>query len=64
MPRPIVPALNNGCCCSLPAIVILILIILQFSKKGGHVGKIDNGILFIVALFYLSCCNPCKTLSC
>jgi hypothetical protein len=49
-------------CCSLSCIVILILIILQFSKKR-HTTKcktVDNGILFIIALFFLACCNPCK----
>lgn len=49
----------GGCACSLPMLVLLILIILQFSKKGTG-KKIDKGILFIIALFYLSCANPCK----
>ncbi|AJA48970.1 hypothetical protein CPAST_c29040 [Clostridium pasteurianum DSM 525 = ATCC 6013] len=49
----------SGCACSLPLLVLLILIILQFSKKGSG-KKIDKGILFIIALFYLSCANPCK----
>ncbi len=54
----------------LPSLIILILILLQFNGgdwlgKGGY-GKggfesVDNGILFIIALFYLSCCNPCKS---
>jgi hypothetical protein len=59
---------------SLPQIIILILIILQFSK-GNYSGPIgdnaidgfngaDNGILFIIALFYLSCCNSCKASCC
>lgn len=26
---------------------------------GGGSGLVDNGILFIIALFYLACCNPC-----
>jgi hypothetical protein len=64
---------RDNCCCSFPTLVVLILIILQFNKGGffgaGHadgVGKhgftetVDNSILFIIALFYLSCCNPCK----
>lgn len=61
---------SGNCCCNFPTLIILILILLQFSKWGkgrhhddcddGH-GKIDNGILFIIALFYLSCCNPCRT---
>lgn len=66
---------NKGCCCSLPTLIILILIILQFSKKcrtssssdeSSHCGGklVDNSILFIIALFYLSCCNPCKNLGC
>lgn len=65
------PAYRPGsCCCNFPMLVILILIVLQFSKgKGfGHDDDdedcggplIDNSILFIIALFFLSCCNPCK----
>ena len=63
----------SNCCCSFPTLVVLILIILQFNKRGLHganivdgVGNygsfetVDNSILFIIALFYLSCCNPCK----
>jgi hypothetical protein len=66
----------SNCCCSLPTLVILILIILQFNRDGnglfglnttggtgsfnGSFETVDNGILFIIALFYLSCCNPCK----
>lgn len=53
---------------TLPSIIILILIILQFNggKFGGDgnlagFNGIDNGILFIIAIFYLSCCNTCKT---
>ena len=50
--------------CSFPTLVILILIILQFNNKrrssGGKRGLVDNSILFIIALFYLSCCNPGK----
>lgn len=50
---------------TLPSLIILILILLQFTKGDidNHSGfqGIDNGILFIIALFYLSCCNPCKT---
>lgn len=50
-----------NCICSLPTLVILILIVLQFSKKGcdGNDGEkcnqVGNGILFIIALFFLSC---------
>ena len=57
----VLPFQGKDCCCSLPTLIILILIILQFSKKGGTHKKIDKGILFIIALFYLSCCNPCKS---
>lgn len=49
---------------TLPTLIILILILLQFSHNDldDHKGfeGIDNGILFIIALFYLSCCNPCN----
>lgn len=55
---------------TLPGLIILILILLQFTRGGwGNTGGlggfegIDNGILFIIALFYLSCCNPCKSSS-
>lgn len=49
---------------TLPSLIILILILLQFTNGGlgncnGFEG-IDNGILFIIALFYLTCCNSCK----
>lgn len=27
---------------------------------GGSSNLIDNSILFIIALFFLSCCNPCR----
>jgi hypothetical protein len=72
---------RDNCCCSFPTLVILILIILQFSKNGhgyfggapvadgignygGFFGGItDNSILFIIALFFLACCNPCKRLN-
>jgi hypothetical protein len=40
---------------SLISLLILILIILQFSKDKFNTK--DNGIPFIVALFYLSCCG-------
>jgi hypothetical protein len=62
---------SDNCCCSFSTLVILILIVLQFSKrekekmeKDGksrhHFEKDffeDNGIIFIVALFFLSCCG-------
>ena len=54
--------IGNGIC-SFPTLVILILIILQFSKKRGtssNHGTVDNSILFIIALFYLSCGNLCR----
>lgn len=51
---------------TLPSLIILILILLQFSRGclDDHRGfeGIDNGILFIIALFYLSCCNPCNSI--
>jgi hypothetical protein len=57
--------MNNNCCCSLPTLIILILIVLQFSKKRHDEDYheehheenpfTDNGILFIIALFFLSC---------
>lgn len=77
----------GDCCCDFPTLIILILIILQFNKKGswggfktavaddvcgapapapiaptyfGGGGLIDNSILFIIALYFLSCCNPCR----
>ena len=65
------PETSNNCICSLPTLVILILIVLQFSRKkdrdydedcddedyeGGYSFKqVDNSILFIIALFFLSC---------
>jgi hypothetical protein len=76
--------MGNSCCCDFPTLIILILIILQFSKKKceksyeeeceydhkNHCDdnegyckddkQISNGILFIIALFFLSCCNPCR----
>lgn len=47
-------------CCNFSCLVILILIILQFGKgkdcfKGGK--SVDNGILFIIAIFFLACCG-------
>ena len=53
---------------SLPILIILILILLQFSggnnigPLGGGFAGVDNGILFIIALFYLSCCNTCNSI--
>ena len=66
---------SGNCCCNFPALIILILIVLQFSKHRkrhddcdddyeggcGFGDQIGNGILFIIALFFLSCCNPCRT---
>jgi len=58
-----------GCgsgCCNFPSFIILILILLQFrghscsdNPCGNSGGIVDKGILFIIALYYLSCCNPC-----
>ena len=58
---------DRNCICDFPTLVILILIVLQFSKKDGrgfeHGEKfVDNGLLFIIALFFLSCAvckKPC-----
>lgn len=64
--------IGGGCICSLPCLIILILVVLQFSKRhkgygcdgdddncGGGYGfgnqQIGNGVLFIIALFFLSC---------
>lgn len=62
---PVMGGFNN-CICSFPTLVILILIVLQFSRckdhdfdDDGHCEKecrqVGNGILFIIALFFLSC---------
>lgn len=60
---------NQNCCCNFNMLVILILIILQFGRKGhqnkddkecGNHQIIDNSILFIITLFYLSCCIRCR----
>ena len=65
MPRP-----ANNCICSFPTLVVLILIVLQFSRDGkdccDHYKDdccgdknfpVGNGILFIIALFFLSCAS-------
>jgi hypothetical protein len=63
-PYPAMP--DKKCCCDFSTLVVLILIILQFSgKKYSSVGYskasvVDNGILFIIAIFFLYCCKPCK----
>ncbi len=64
------PAIGgSNCICSFPTLVILILIVLQFSRcnrpkddcddDGGYgnfgCNQVGNGILFIIALFFLSC---------
>lgn len=55
---------GSNCVCSFPTLVILILIVLQFSKgsnrgydDGNWFGdkQVGNGVLFIIALFFLSC---------
>ncbi|PRR79103.1 hypothetical protein CLLI_11650 [Clostridium liquoris] len=50
---------NNGN--SGNGLLILILIVLQFNcKRERHEHEecmIDNGILFIIALFFLACCG-------
>lgn len=65
---------RDGCgkgCCNFPSLIVLILILLQFSNKCSISGSaccsgkcstncgIDKGIIFIITLFYLSCCSPC-----
>lgn len=62
---------NNSCGsgCSFSCLIILILILLQFSNCGGFLGGndgceggnflVDKGIIFIIALYYLSCVCPC-----
>ncbi|SCN22200.1 hypothetical protein N3C_0639 [Clostridium sp. N3C] len=61
---PMFRGVDNKCICNFPTLVILILIVLQFSKNkgekgsyGGNHGKneIGNGVLFIIALFFLTC---------
>jgi hypothetical protein len=70
---------GSGCgngCCNFSTFIILILILLQFGKKGFSCGVtdpcqcnstvvttsgLDKGIIFIIALFYLSCCSPCRS---
>lgn len=62
---------GGNCCCNFPTLIVLILIVLQFSKHHHRDNDFDgcdkkdfpvgNGILFIIALFFLSCCNPCRT---
>jgi hypothetical protein len=52
---------------SLRYLVILILVILQFGQENRQLVKmreyygrpqlIDNSILFIITLYFLSCCN-------
>lgn len=61
---------GSKCLCDFPTLVILILIVLQFSNKNknchhdddeyGSCSKekfdqIGNGVLFIIAIFFLSC---------
>ncbi|MBE6065849.1 hypothetical protein [Clostridium cochlearium] len=48
---------NNG-------LLILILIVLQFGCGNNQHGCIDNSILFILALYYLSCCKDFDLCSC
>lgn len=56
---------------TLPMIIILILILLQFGggRLSGLEGDknltgfnvVDNGILFIIAIYFLSCGSLCKS---
>ena len=56
---------SNMCCCNLRMLTILILIILQFGEQDVCLDEednddeaplIDNSILFIIALHFLTCC--------
>ena len=56
---------SNMCCCNLRMLAILILILLQFGGQDvcldkedndNRVPLIDNSILFIIALHFLTCC--------
>lgn len=74
------PAVNNVLSggkngCSFSCLIILILILLVFSNHGGRgtCGVDGNGgdsflggkgIIFIIALFYLSCVSPCGSNNC
>ena len=58
---------HGASCCNFPSFIILILILLQFRGHSHHSdgpcdgnngGVVDKGILFIIALYYLSCCSP------
>lgn len=55
---------NNSGFGNIYSLIILILIVLQFGTKchddGGSKCKVDNSILFIIALFLLIYCNGCK----
>ena len=47
--------------CNFSLLVILILVILQFGRKEENSKQvIDNSILFIITLFYLSCFVRCR----
>ena len=56
---------SNMCCCNLRMLAILILILLQFGGQNKCLDKeeedynaplIDNSILFIITLHFLTCC--------
>jgi hypothetical protein len=52
---------KNNCVCNLNLLVILILILLQFGRKKENKHQlIDNSILFIITLFFLSCGPNCR----
>lgn len=52
---------KDNCCCNFNWLVILILILLQFGKKEKDSHQlVDNSILFIITLFFLSCCTRCE----
>lgn len=67
---------GNCCCSFPTLIILILIILQFNKNKGfgfssdsseeceedcgsGH-QLIDNSILFIIALFFLACCNPCK----
>jgi hypothetical protein len=61
---------GGNCCGSLSQLTILILIVLQFSKKTectdeeGEKQLVDDGVLFIITIFYLCCYHSCKPKVC
>ncbi|MDD3223670.1 MAG: hypothetical protein PHX70_03010 [Clostridium sp.] len=60
------PNKSQNCCCNLRQLTILILILLQFGHKdctldgSKNEELVDNGVLFIITIFYLCKGNCCK----